>query len=74
MIVPGVGFFKTRGRRSRLAHPPLRRLHGGVDGETTEGGKNVDGQECFVGGPTSLAGLGMGQVAVADDLVERRLC
>ena len=42
-----------------------------VEGETTEGGQDVDAQECFVGVPTPLAGLGVGQVAVADELVER---
>ena len=43
-----------------------------VEGETTESRQDVDAQDCFVGGPTSLAGLGVGQVAVADELVERR--
>ena len=42
-----------------------------VEGETTEGRQDVDAQESFVGGPAPLAGLGMGQVAVADELVER---
>ena len=42
-----------------------------VEVETTEGGEDVDAQGCFVGGPTPLAGLGMGQVAVTGELVER---
>ena len=41
-----------------------------VEGETTEGRQDVDAQECFVGIPTPLAGLGTGQVAVSDELVE----
>ena len=42
-----------------------------VEGEAAEGREDVDAQECLVGFPTPLAGLGMGQVAVADELVER---
>jgi hypothetical protein len=43
-----------------------------VEGETTEGGQDVNAQECFVGVPTPLRRFGVGQVAVADELVERR--
>ena len=41
-----------------------------VEGETTEGGQDVDAQDGFIGFPASFAGLGMGQITVADELVE----
>ena len=41
-----------------------------VEGETTERGQDVDAQYGFVGFPASFAGLGMGQITVADELVE----
>ena len=42
-----------------------------IEGEAPEGGQDVDAQDGFIRLPAPLAGLGMGQIAVADELVER---
>ena len=42
-----------------------------VDGERTEAGQDVDAKDRLVRMPASLAGFGMGQVAVTDKLGER---